>query len=467
MGWRRRRFLPAAELTPYSLRASISYEEAARFSLPPAALVGLVAPWVYGRGPDAFTGDWDRVEVGYLGAIALLFALYGAWQTRGTWQTRGARLTRFWVGFGLLALLMALGQSTPLHRLVYELPLMNSLRAPARFVLLFDFAAAGLAAVGLRVAAPRLGSAAQRLPARLGFLADRQVVGLVAVALLAAELVATGAGVETDAGSPYAGYDHPAVVAWLRAQPGRFRIEGAAPDWQPDAAAFHGLHDIYGVHNPLALAAYESFYWSVGERGTPPYNYLGARYVIRPKDDPPAGDPYAAAFTPAFDNDPTLTVYENAGALPLAHVIPRAEVVARPEAAWDAIHAPDWDPAALAYVEGGPPLNYPLPEDAHFSVENVVYEANRLEYTIDVAGPAYLVLSEVYYPGWRATVDGAPAVVYRANTAFRAVYVGEPGTHTVALVFAPASFTLGAALSLLTLAALAAGVTVGVWWRRR
>ena len=433
--------LPAAELTPHTLRASISYEEAARYSLPPQALIGLVAPWVIGRGPDHFSGDWERVEVGYAGALTRPLALYGAW------RARRAPLARFLIVFGVAALLMALGEHTPLHRLAHTLPLMDSLRAPARFVLLFDFALAGLAALGLRAILQA------RPPARV-----RGLAGGARVALLAVELVANSAGIEVDAGDPYAGYDHPAVVAWLRAQPGVFRVEGAAPAWQPDAAAYHGLYDIYGVHNPLALASYESYYWSVGQRGTPQYNFLGARYVIRPKGDPPAGEPYAADFIPVFDDAPTLTVYENTRALPLAHVVPRAVAVASAEEAWGPLHAPDWDPTAQVYVEGGPPLAGEAGGDNR--VEHLAYAPNRLVYAVETTGPAYLVLAEPYYPGWRATVDGAPAPIYRANLAFRAVYIEAAGAHTVELAFAPESFALGAAISALTLAAL---LGAGAW----
>jgi hypothetical protein len=495
--------VPAAELTPHSLRASLGYEDAARFSLPPVALVELLAPGVFGRGPDAFRAPWDRVEVGYAGALALLFALYGAR------HSKDRRLARFWVIFGALALLMALGEHTPLHRLVYHLPGMGSLRAPARFVLLFDFALAGLAAFGLHawLTRPRgegirrwvvalavaallgvlmalsavpvelapavpgvllafvLLSAAWALDALRGRFPPARLA-MIVIALLAFELIANGAGIEVDSGDPRAGFEHPAVLEWLRAQPGLFRVEGAAPAWQPDAAAFYGLHDIYGVHNPLALAAYDAFYWSVGQRGTPQYNFLGARYVIRPKGDPPASASFARGFTVVFDADPALTVYENARALPLASMVARAVSVERPEDAWDAIHDPGWDPTTVVYVEDGPPLDGTAGDVREgFRVENTLYESDRLVFQVDTPAPAYLVLSEVYYPGWRATVDGAPAQIYRANTAFRAVYISETGHHTVELVFAPQSFTLGAAISAVTLLILLIGG--GVLWRRR
>lgn len=422
---------PALELTSHSLRASISYSEAVRFSLPPKALVGLVAPWVYGRGPDNFTGDWDRVEIGYAGALALLLAVYGAW------RARRQPLARFLIFFGGAALLMALGGYTPLYRLAHELPLLNSLRAPARFVLLFDFALAGLAALGVAyLINPGSPQSARNTGVKLGL-----------IALLAAELILSGAGIEVDANDPHAGYDHLAVVDWLRTREGIFRIEGAAGAWQPDAAAFHGLYDIYGLHNPLALASYESFYWSVGARGTPAYNVLGARYIIRPKGDPPAGEPFVDNFVPVFDADPALTVYQNLETQPLARLVTRAVSIAQPADAWDVLHALDWDPGETVYVEHGPALD----GGAEGSLEPVIYEPARRIYEVDTPGPVYLVLSEVYYPGWHATVGGEPVPVYRANITFQAVYIDTPGSHTIEVVFRPQSFYLGAAVSLGTL----------------
>ena len=139
--------IPTLELTGYTARAGLSYADAAAYSLPPRALIGLVAPWVDGRGPAAFTGDWARVEVGYIGALALILALAGA--IRGVRRRDGLAL--FLTLGGIVAFLLALGEYFPLHRLAYDLvPGMQSLRVPARFVLLADFAAAALAGMALQ-----------------------------------------------------------------------------------------------------------------------------------------------------------------------------------------------------------------------------------------------------------------------------------------------------------------------------
>jgi uncharacterized membrane protein YfhO len=60
--------------------------------------------------------------------------------------------------------------------------------------------------------------------------------------------------------------------------------------------------------------------------------------------------------------------------------------------------------------------------------------------------PAFLVTSDVLYPGWNASVDGNAVELYQANYAFRGVVV-PAGTHTVRFEFRPKSFYYGVAIS--------------------
>ena len=139
-------WLPSLEMAAQTGRAGLSYADAAAFSLPPRALIGLVAPWVYGRGPAGFTGNWDRVEVGYIGAVGLLMSLLGAWASIRRKSTLGI----FLIVVGVLSLGVALGSFAPIHRLAYDvIPGFKNFRAPARFILLMNFAQALLAGMGL------------------------------------------------------------------------------------------------------------------------------------------------------------------------------------------------------------------------------------------------------------------------------------------------------------------------------
>jgi uncharacterized membrane protein YfhO len=94
------------------------------------------------------------------------------------------------------------------------------------------------------------------------------------------------------------------------------------------------------------------------------------------------------------------------------------------------------------------------------------HRINRIGLTVETPQAGFLVLSEAYFPGWRATIDGAQAPVYRTNFVSRGIPV-PAGTHTVELVFDPPSFNRGALISLLTLLVCCGGIAAGLWNERR
>ena len=55
----------------------------------------------------------------------------------------------------------------------------------------------------------------------------------------------------------------------------------------------------------------------------------------------------------------------------------------------------------------------------------VEHTPNQVTVAVDLNHSGYLVVTDVWYPGWRATVDGKPAPVLRANVAFRAIALAE------------------------------------------
>ena len=78
---------------------------------------------------------------------------------------------------------------------------------------------------------------------------------------------------------------------------------------------------------------------------------------------------------------------------------------------------------------------------AHDSTDVVsimAYQPNNLKYTAESKNGGLLVFSEIYYPGWTATVDGKPAELGRVNYILRALPL-TPGKHEVVLDFHPAS----------------------------
>ena len=78
--------------------------------------------------------------------------------------------------------------------------------------------------------------------------------------------------------------------------------------------------------------------------------------------------------------------------------------------------------------------------DSTASVKLDKYEPNNLQYTVNSKNGGVVVFSEIYYPGWTATIDGQPAELGRVNYILRAVSV-KPGKHTVVLDFHPTSIS--------------------------
>jgi hypothetical protein len=483
--------IPALELTGYTGRARLDYAAAAEYSLPWQGLAGWVSPLIFGRGAEHFWAPWGRVGLGYAGVVTLWLA------GLAPWRGQAGRGPRALAVVGVLGLLLALGEHTPVHRLFHAVaPGFASLRVPARFILLSDFAVAGLAAYGLarlpslparRVLAWTLGLSAAALAvclaawlsvpgqaehgsgllwglgvaatllataAGLALTRLRMKAALIAF-LIAGDLLGHGAWVEVERDDPTRGFEHRAVVEYLRSQPGPVRMDNVSAAWSPDAAARHGLEDIGGISNPLALAAYQTYLGAVGPRGSPLYNFLNAQFVVSDKGRPP-GD---SRLAPVFADDPTLDVYLNTVAEPRIRLVYEAQTAASGEAAFGALHAPGFDPARMVVLEAAtpaaPPALPPAPPAAAES--NLFYLAYAPEaYTVvaRTSGPAYLVYSETWYPGWRAWVNGAMAPIYRANFAFRAVYLPGAGEHVVEMRFDPPAFGAGLGLTLATLVGL-------------
>lgn len=77
------------------------------------------------------------------------------------------------------------------------------------------------------------------------------------------------------------------------------------------------------------------------------------------------------------------------------------------------------------------------------------YSANDVKISVQSKGSAFLLLTDTYYPGWKAYVDGKESVIYRADGLVRAVFV-PAGNHIVEFYYMPNSFVVGAIISVVT-----------------
>lgn len=206
---------------------------------------------------------------------------------------------------------------------------------------------------------------------------------------------------------------------------------------------------------------------------------LGTRYLVQPTSEPLEGtgwrpvetDESPRAFCGIVGGErrlPPYTVYKNDDAFSRAFVVPTSAPLPERPRVLAALKGTDFRRTVL--LEGAPPDPGPAASGGAFRPATIrEYRPNRVTVEVESDAPGYLVLADVWYPGWVAAVDGGrPGPPYRANFLFRAVPV-PAGRHEVAFTFDPPSYRWGRLISAATLVltALVCGAAAVTARRRR
>jgi hypothetical protein len=167
----------------------------------------------------------------------------------------------------------------------------------------------------------------------------------------------------------------------------------------------------------------------------------------------------------AIQRDQNTTLYENKLAMPRAWLVSEL-VQAEPAVILQSIQKgqlPDgkaFDPNRVAFVENA--VSQKLADLQSTDIAKVVTIADtQVKIQTQTTTEAFLILSDVNYPGWQVTIDGKPATLLPVNYLQRGVRV-PAGTHLVQFAFRPMSFRIGAGITVGTL--FLAGL---IGWRGR
>jgi hypothetical protein len=454
--------LPAFELAREGVRRTSTLDVASMYPL------GVPPP---GRVWDLWLRTGPRVLL--LAGLGLVpFALIA----RRSW------LALFSLVVAIVAVLFALGPSTPLFALYMRLPLLGWFRIPHRALIAGQFGFAIAAGLGLDAAAQRV--------------RWRPLGSLVVLALLLCAAVETLRSRGTlphfyDASwRPYgaAQYDAYARLATMAGGQriwaftpglGRYSLYPKLPtltrvrsidDYEPLALRRQHEYFVYlaeGVLRPSFGSENELVRSLVSRPGLPPastrrrlLDLAALRFLVTLP--PTLRRPDVAAFVSdaGLVSRPSLAadviVYENPYLLPRAFVTYRATPAPPAAELLPILARASFDPLAESFVEG-PGLRSPKDAPARGTPATIVRdEPDVVEIDATLAAPGLVVLADTYYPGWTATVDGRPAPILPTNHLFRGV-PAPAGAHRIRFAYRPRSLALGAALSLLTALALAAG----------
>lgn len=228
----------------------------------------------------------------------------------------------------------------------------------------------------------------------------------------------------------------------------------------------HHLFDIDGYNVPLQ-PRYEAFINLIRDKSLAPIetllDMLNVKYVLSAKliDLP--------GFAHAQDGLGTSKLYENRNSLPRAFLVKNFRVVNNGVEFAQAFDDPNFDLRETVLLESLPSRFLELQRERGLmstdsSVRIITYENNRVVLEVTTPEAALLFMSESFYPGWKAFVDGKQEEILRANFVFRAIPMG-PGSHRVEVVYEPLSFKIGLSVSLFTIFVLL--IVWGVSTRRR
>ena len=472
--------VPLAEALPYLNRTTLTLEEAGLFSLPWTHLLTTVVP-TYGGEPE---------QLVYLGLPIALLAVVGLVLKRD-------RVSWFLLTLAGMAALFALGTNAPLFpALLRWIPGLAWVRVPPRAWAVVAFSLALLAGRGLdSLSRPHLDAATRRRVALASLVALAAGLGLgagllflfrppppaawsliafvvlavaalllrtrswlgprafaVALLLLTAADLGLVRAAWTEMRSPDDAFAWGAEAAeYLSQQAGTFRSYSLSYSVPQHTAIQHDLDLADGV-DPIQLARYADFLALAGGYESTDYSP-----TLPPVIDDTSAQPDAtrlgllnvgfvlASFpinveglTPAAQLGESY-IYRNARVLPRSFVVPGAP-----------------DP-----VQGDIALELPVETRP---ARIVAFGPNQIIVEADLEARGLLVLSEAWYPGWRALDNGQELPIQRVEGTLRGVML-EPGDHRVEFLYRPWTVWVGLVISGTATLGILAYVAYRVWKR--
>jgi hypothetical protein len=450
--------------TPVSWGQPVPYSVHSNYSLHPISVLGIVLP-----GIQLFASP-------HVGLVALLLVVLAL---ALEWADESVRIFTF---VAIFSLLFSFGSNTLFHGLIYSLiPLVEKARSPAAAIVIFHFGMCVLIAYGIdqlsapessrwlvRIKRTALGFAilvygtllVLAVAGKASFAMDGRVAVTALVAILFAALLSewqknrlgwkatnvsmlalilielgnvSGIG-HLPVGDQRAKYlkkmaEDADVVEFLRHQPQPFRVEVDSQVVPHNFGDWYGI-DVYGGY----LASLSSNLLPLGLHSQGSHKLFGVRYTLTTQPKRPDAKSL-------FEGASGLKVYFNPDALPRVWTVHEAVQVHGEDEIKCLIEGNGIDLRRTTFLHERPP------ELARCGSQDEVHllrrESDRVTISAWMACRGMVVLSDTYFPGWEAEVDGTPVPIYEADTAIRGVVV-DHGTHIVEMRYRPHSVYVGA-----------------------
>jgi len=493
--------LPTLELTQLSERTAYTFQTATAYPFHPKNLMTFISPYYFGNPAlGSYREDVTRTGVfwensSYIGLLPFILAI-AALIPAIRKKPRPIYLL-FFASLALFSTVLMLGRFTPIYALLWQLlPGFQLFRFPTRFNLFLIFSLSILSGYGASLLLKKL-IGFKNLPlvsqtkrsddTRFSWpLSIRQTQAMIIGFILIDLFVFASAYIA------YVPLDkfqqEPAIVKRLAEDRSFFRIYNLTQytqspyqtlGWKRDQDAILAIRDAIPPNNNLLynLASFADRGWFEGGLGLTRRNRL-ENYLLYENQDPVVTGKilgifnvkYITSFSESLGIEiekieeydlgkqfaTSLKLFKNNMVMPRVSFVPEAEVIQDGEAILRRLSHTEFLPTKTVILEDQP---HTIPEkftgimDA-FREENPLtilsYKDQEVTIEADIKNHGFLVLSDLFYPGWKAQVDGTSQPILKANYLVRALEL-EPGKHTIRFWFAPTSFQIGKLISLVAL----------------
>jgi uncharacterized membrane protein YfhO len=441
-------------------------------------LIQFIAPDYFGNPATLnYWGTWNYGElIGYVGMLPLILAIFSMFY-------RKDKKTLFFGSVFFVSLILSLPTFVAKIPFLLHIPFVETSQ-PTRLLVLVDFSLAVLAALGfdyllktkrkthiiyplifilailiaLWIFIPKEHLLVVRnnliLPTMLfafslisfcGILAfkDRKkltiITCLIVLIVVSFDLLRFGWKFNAFTQKSYL-YPTTQTISYLQKQKGQFRI--ATTDSRilpPNFSSIYRIESVDG-YDPLYLRRYGELIAAI-ESNNPGINTtLGFNRIVAPRNYESRlmdllGVKYllslsvlnSSKLTKVFQEGQTV-IYENRNAMPRAFFVKKIKLSENSEESMKMLFDSSIDLTQTGIVEN---IEGGLSEDWSFgSVSIIKYSANKIDIDTDNNGSGFLVLTDAFYPTWKATVDGNPAKIYVTDYNFRGVVVPS-GKHRI------------------------------------
>ncbi|HEY4475822.1 MAG TPA: hypothetical protein VJB92_03850 [Candidatus Paceibacterota bacterium] len=299
-------------------------------------------------------------------------------------------------------------------------------------------------------------------------------------------------------------FNEPAFVKFLKERPDthEYRVISTDGALMPNLASAYGLEDLNYI-NAVSPTLWHSFrlnnlhyycqsgtqndsysLWMIGMPETyqtegkktvrcrpeldilarrPFYDLLGARYIIMPKEHDINKDwgvePKDENYFPLIYQK-EVNIFENPKAVPRLFSVQEFKKVETLKQAQRLTKSLGESLKKTGVIEKDLSIAI-LPSRQKSEIEITEARARKIEATVKFETPALTILTDTFFPGWQAYLDGTPAEILRVDGLFRGVAV-PAGTHKLIFQYEPEGFKRGLWSAIISLTVILATVVMGV-----